>query len=110
MQLNTPQTVLINAKALIADPKNWTQGVFARNADGYSTGVHEEDATCFCTLGAIAVAGNNQKWAQKIAINTLSKIIDDIDGNAALSIGGFNDTHTHEQVMELFDKAIKEAA
>jgi hypothetical protein len=110
MQLNTPQTVLINAKALIADPKNWTQGVFARNADGYSTGVHEEDAICFCTLGAIAVAGDNQKWAQQIAINTLSKIITVNASNDAVSVGAFNDTHTHEEVMELFDKAIKEAA
>lgn len=33
--------------------RGWTQGTFARGADGQQVLIHEARATCFCVLGAI---------------------------------------------------------
>jgi hypothetical protein len=43
----------MKAWELIADPKRWTQGEFARNADGYGVMIHDADACCWCARGAI---------------------------------------------------------
>lgn len=47
--------VLREAKYAIAI-KGWTQGYYARNADGRDVIGHSEGATCFCALGGIQYA------------------------------------------------------
>lgn len=46
--------VLLAAKTLIE--QGWTQGVLARDANGYPVGAMYEGATQFCAVGALARA------------------------------------------------------
>ena len=48
-----PSQQLRAAKALISKPENWTQDEYAKNSDGDGTDVNDDDAVCFCALGAV---------------------------------------------------------
>ena len=96
---------LIAAKALIADERNWTQEVYARNAAMKEVSPLDPTATCFCSLGALRkVSGWAHddslpgKYFAQSAVYLLK-----LDGYIDL----FNDNNTHEAVMEMFDLAIK---
>lgn len=106
--------ILIAAKKLIEDEKNWIQGTYAVDDKGFLSGArwgNEDDAVCFCSLGAIAnVSGVRhgasgrfnpfgKEWPQE-AEDLLMEVVDS-------DIHTFNDTHTHAEVMEMWDKAIK---
>lgn len=43
----------MKAWELIADPKRWTQGWFARNASGHQVASCADDAACWCFFGAV---------------------------------------------------------
>jgi hypothetical protein len=45
--------VLINARALIADPAHWTRGTIARTANGRKVEWHDQSATKWCAMGAM---------------------------------------------------------
>jgi len=93
--------LLINARKLIENPECWTQGVFACDEDGFVTDI--EEGVCFCSMGAIIRAdgglGNESYIA---AFGAMQSVI----GNST-SISRFNDTHTHAEVLAMFDKAIE---
>lgn len=104
--------LLIAAKAKIDTPEKWTQGTFARDVNARpvspTDGVGYPNATCFCSIGAIAAA----YWAAHEDVVTYKTAIDTL--YAVLPIGEFtvphfNDSATHEGVMGLFDAAIKRA-
>ncbi|MBD9544279.1 hypothetical protein IB276_33070 [Ensifer sp. ENS04] len=103
----TPLDLLTEAQKLIRDPKHWTQGVYARNKDGNEVSSRNPDAVCFCSMGAIYVAAGEHLYEKPHleAVRLLNTVID-IDAG----IPRFNDTHTHEEVMELFDRARELAA
>lgn len=48
--------IVKDAKALIADRKNWTQGALARDDEGVEVSPDREEATCRCGEGAIEAA------------------------------------------------------
>lgn len=91
--------ILIKAKEVITDPKNWTQGKFARNALGKTACPTDFDAVCFCSLGALKRIGKSSSFHLQLRLNEA------VGG----SIVDYNDSHTHEQVMEVWDKAIAKA-
>lgn len=93
-------------RALIAQPSGWTKGVLARDCRGIVVGSTSADATCFCSLGALT----------RIELRTF-KVPNHVYGQAvgALSaqmpagvpcLAEFNDTHTHAEVLALWDRAI----
>lgn len=45
--------ILEQSWALIQQPGKWTQGVYAKNTIGKPVGIRSEDATCFCSMGAL---------------------------------------------------------
>ena len=99
----TPLETLKAARDLISDPARWTQFVQAR--DGHGTQVPHNDPTahCFCIMGAVgrtAVQGNKMD-----ALKVLSRVT---RRNFDTSIPDYNDTHTHAEVLALFDAAIAE--
>jgi hypothetical protein len=91
--VNTPDVLqaLKDARALIADETNWCQGkVF----DGHKC----------CAYGALKKVTeggrrNTLRWLAQIQLEALLT-----HGYTALSY--FNDTHTHAEVLNLFDRAI----
>lgn len=54
MNTMTVKEVLIAARAKIADPANWTQGACARDVCGGKTFSSNNNAVCWCSLGALA--------------------------------------------------------
>ena len=53
MTTTVQKQVLINARALIADPQQWTSDTLARTTSGYHVDWHDHSATKWCAMGAI---------------------------------------------------------
>lgn len=84
-----PPEILRKAKALIDSPKNWCQRAYKQ---------WREDGSCaYCASGAIMEAGGG---GRNITAWTYLKRL--CDGSPA----GYNDSHTHAEVMQKFDEAI----
>lgn len=101
--MKTVTQILVAAKALIANPVNWTQGAGARNLVGQSVPVLSDEAHSFCSLGALDKAlsvRDHSPGMDEKAYSFLGK------SAANVSISLFNDRHSHEEVMEMWDKAI----
>jgi hypothetical protein len=99
----TPLETLKAARQLISHPAKWTQGEFARDIDGDASGVLVARAHCFCALGAIEKAYGSCAWTE--ADDAISRVCRRKFGQ---EVGHFNDTHTHAEVLALFDAAIAE--
>ena len=98
--------VLIKAKTLIQDPKNWTQGVLARDNLYEPVPTTSRNAVCFCTYGAVGrvLVLENSSQHDEVA-GPLKKACAAISGSSR--VAEYNDTHTHPEVLALFDKAIE---
>lgn len=94
--------ILKAARALILDPQAWTQNVSARNQHGVPVDVSSPQATCFCALGAIFSLTND--FGHEDAVEALSHEV--WKQGCGIFVAEFNDTHTHTEVIALFDKAI----
>lgn len=100
--------VLIKAKELINTPDKWIKDQFEQVNNG---------STCFCSLGALAQAAKpeseehaqyTQMWDQNPAHMFLNLAVGR-DVNFSETFATYNDTHTHDDVMMAFDKAIEMA-
>lgn len=98
------------ARALIEDPKRWTQHEFARDADGKRVAECDEAAVCWCLFGAAyRVASPREHLWHAVAVLT---------GRACASGAKVNDGQTrladgstgHPAVLKIYDKAIELAA
>lgn len=95
--------MLEKAKAVIADPSHWTQGWFAKDAAGRDTFSLRSDAVCWCSMGALNKAGFGP-WGETFAIAFEAALVEiGYDGG----IASYNDNHTHEEVMKVWDRAIQ---
>lgn len=95
--MKTPKDILIEARALISDPKRWTQGSWAKNARGWDVFYNDPSAVCFCASSALRRSCNLLEL--ETAWGILAR---EMDGGVA----PFNDSHTHAEVMDAFQKAI----
>lgn len=113
-----PSEILIAAKAKIADEATWTQGEFRRDTKGNGW-CNFEDACSFCALGAVQAVTDFYKWdmnnvGPSVVLNYL---IDAVPEEFKIEVfrgtygyvSQYNDKHTHKDVMNLYDKAIKAA-
>lgn len=57
--LKYPLAVLDGMLALLADPKRWTKGEFARDGHGGRVGSGSPEASCWCLLGAKSKVGDD---------------------------------------------------
>jgi len=90
--------VLIKARELISKPENWTQRATARSADGRRVSALSTEAVCYCAMGAMV----------KVAPLYLGSRLDFLLSAAVQeSAAHYNDTHTHAEVLAMFDKAIE---
>ena len=101
--------ILKAGKALIIDPKNWTQGAYFRNAEGaviirLSTEIIPIGVACMCSYGALRVVNNKPNDFGLIGEDYLRIAVNSIDNNTR-AVDIYNDHHTHSEVMELWDKA-----
>lgn len=100
--------ILIRARDLIADPARWTQKSSARDAQGSRVNAFANTATCWCSDGALVKATD---WPTGYeAYGRSSRVLrETVAGMGLDSYVDFNDTHTHAEVMTLFDTAIATA-
>ena len=91
--------ILTAGREVIADPKNWTKGWFARAKDGTQVFPDDPKATCFCSVGALSKVADGIS-ARGRAISFLNQVA------APNGIVHFNDGKTHDEVLAMWDKAI----
>ncbi len=104
-----PSELLTKAKAVIADPKHWAQGQYAKDAKGYSTGPAEPYAVCWCSLGALEKVAYEEEDLPTYSDTRLAamRYLAEVSAECGYSITDFNDNSSHEAVMRAWDKAIK---
>lgn len=108
----TPKEVLVKAKDLIADRRSWIQGTSAADHLGIPLAPEDPIACRFCSIGAIerVLSPLSPRENYRLKEQTLNEIESHISSPHVIGkLWRFNDSHTHEGVMALFDKSIKEA-
>jgi hypothetical protein len=83
--------IIREAIETISDPERWTQGVFARDAAGREVGSLEDDAVCFCALGAMTKSARAKHTAFRIAFDV---------GGDFRDLVGINDKEGREAAIE----------
>lgn len=104
-QTMTTVDILRSARDLISDEKRWTQSAEARDDRGSEIRALSPKATCFCAIGAIAKASEYVHFSNEI--NARDLLRKQLGGGH--TIVSFNDTHTHAEVLAVFDRAISRA-
>ena len=102
---------LIQAKALIENPKHWTRKAYARDAEGRGTTPTNPSACSFCASGAMVKAvantsdgvGRNDDERESVAGNLLILTAMEMEGCTLVDL---NDDFSHDYVMAAYDKAI----
>ncbi len=84
-------TLLRNARALIADEKDWIQGVYER--DGRR-----------CAIGALMAASRKtDRTTRRLANERLLRVAREVGYH---SVESMNDSSSHKEVLAMFDAAI----
>lgn len=109
----TASEVLQQARDLISDPKRWTQGTYAKTKEGsIAYPPTHKDAYCFCSIGAIARVQNllPVDAESSKAVGFLTQLVTGQPGvDDRWAIPEFNDSRTHDEVLQMFDFAIEAA-
>lgn len=101
---------LIEARALIEKPENWTQGAFARDEKGEAVEIGSDKAVSYCMIGALWRACNagEDRTKARPAQDVLHKAAEQVTGDSSILL--VNDFGTHEEVIRVFDAAIERAS
>lgn len=101
------------AKAKIEDENNWTTGAYARDKEGRAVPSFSEAACKFCSFGAVRSMDKleNVKQLSNDAKVILDGVANELLADSPTWAGtiDFNDSHTHKEVMNFWDKAIQKA-
>ena len=95
----TTVEILEAARALIAKPEHWCKGAQALDATGTVRRPCSRLAVRWCSLGA---TDRVTRYKGIRADNALYSAL----GMPPEGIANFNDSHTHAEVLDLFDRAI----
>ena len=121
--------MLLTAQAVLQDENRWIQGNFGgRNRTGprdYAmTNVFNPEAECFCAMGGMAYATTLLAGRSRYAALFVPEFLNQVYGQGLeifmqgavhavttrpVSLAGFNDNTSHEEVMKVFAQAIGEA-
>jgi hypothetical protein len=99
--------LLISARALIADRRLWTKGVFARTQQGHAVAWDDVSARKWCAVGAIRRVAldlvHDRGQAERIA-EDVEKVV--CHGRWFRSLVVINDFSSHQRMLALLDRAI----
>ena len=111
MTTTVQKQVLINARALIADPEHWTSGKLACTADGHQVAWYDRLASKWCALGAIYRAAYDLVGDQKQAMRIGDELAVSIRPGSWFrgTLPAINDARGHAAVLAVFDKALQAA-
>lgn len=88
-------------RRLIQSFDGWTQGTFARDATGASVSALDENAVCFCALGALRNV-NGASSASEYLWDAADKLFQ----TSPIAV---NDDIGHAAVLQMYDAAIAAA-
>ena len=104
--MKTVLQLLTEGRELISDPKRWTTGEFARDEHERAVFVYDPKAVCWCSVGAIhkvegppTPSSGENTWPALRALHAAT---------ACRNIAKYNDTHSHAEVLAIWDKAIEQ--
>ena len=111
MTTTVQKQVLINARALIADPAHWTRCTLACTEDDRVVDWYDRSATKWCAQGAIYRAAYHLVGDRKEATRIGKEVAKSICPRRWLfgSLATFNDGRGHAAVLAVFDKALQAA-
>ena len=91
-------------RKLLEDPKHWIKGATAKDKNGKVVFAEDKQAMCWCLYGALNKCAGPQ-------MSTFVTTLQTLDFSVTGSIVSWNDhpITTHEEVLELLDKAIAQA-
>jgi hypothetical protein len=98
--------IISNIKAIINTPDKWCQNrLLNYNSDG-------SEIKQACLLGAIYVStGCLDSVPQQSYVDAIQFLYQDpVIKESGVALSGYNDTHTHEEIMALLDRAYARAA
>jgi hypothetical protein len=104
---------LQGAKKLIKSPANWCQGHMVRDDKGQRVGsIWAQEATKYCGYAALArvcvkPSDDEAHDLHHKCLLIMHKALREIEGKEECSIVVYNDRHTHDDMLSLFDKAIE---
>lgn len=102
-----PVTLLKRARALIEDPKHWTQGAYARNKSGKPVDADSPAAERFCALGAldrVGAGGRAEVFLYKATRGNQHGVSWVNDGYLP---GVSSRLAAHNAVLRIYDRAIE---
>ena len=107
--MNRIDSILRDARQLIEDPARWTQGCYARAADGTPTPYDKPAACRWCLEGAVMKAAQDVPVEERdLAVyalyTTLNPVTPYVDGGTSIHV--FNDTSAHGRVLDLIDRTL----
>lgn len=104
--------VLGRAREILSDPARWTQGEFARDAQGRAMSAGQasacDEATCFCLIGAIRRAAwglgrDGRLYGCCAARECISRCLS--SRGETTHIANFNDNASHAEVLSVLEGA-----
>ena len=101
-QMGDPRLLVLRAvRARLSDPSKWARGTMCRDSKGRPTHRGSETAAAWDLLGALFLEGERLGRGLVGAFNLLKAVLGPWE-----TIGRFNDTTTHEGLLDLIDSAI----
>ena len=109
----TEQKILRLARTYIDEPHKWTTHYLAKNAEGEFCNPESPQAVSFCAMGAILRA-TDIIYSKELGVTALTDKLGHSIPEATRGeyddgwndIAHFNNTSTHEEVLNLFDRAL----
>lgn len=98
--------ILTKARELISDESRWTKNDYAADNVGYVVEFSDPRACAFCALGAILRVVEAKDDNDPTAREADRLLVRAIGGTVPYDVAVFNDTHSHGEVLDLFDRAI----
>lgn len=105
--MNNSQQILLAARTLIARKKYWTQDAVAVDENHCGVPILHPDAKRFCAIGALTFVYEGKNDFPTKAHSFLQKAMEERGEQEDTSLALFNDSHTHKEVLAVFDRAIE---
>lgn len=109
----TPKDLLIEARNLIENPKQWCQMQFAYTANGCATHAMDIKACKWCMEGAIQKVTAQRRVPAGVRDECWKKLAFAVEPSGPFRttnpVSEFNDTHGHRAVLAAYDRAIAAA-
>jgi hypothetical protein len=111
MTTTVKKQVLINARALIANPANWTRGMLAGTSEGQPVEWHASSARKWCAAGAIYRAAYDLIGDEREAVRLGNNVARSLRPHRWIpgNLPRLNDVRGHAAVLAVFDKTIQTA-